>query len=149
MLKFGTRYYMPDLARWTQHDPVKGSPTDPMSLNPYGYVADDPINAVDPNGRQYADVHVSLRFVTLGLIAEAAEPRGDEEIHFYAGPGLGAGFGVLMADSGNVEGTGLIPCFGANAALLFGGGAGWCPGSGPYAEPGFGLELGVTAYWIL
>lgn len=51
MIKFGQRYYMPDLARWTQPDPELGNPTDPMTLNPYVYVGCDPINLIDPSGR--------------------------------------------------------------------------------------------------
>lgn len=41
LLKFGTRYYDPNLGRWTQLDP-KGQG--------YLYTADDPINSVDPTG---------------------------------------------------------------------------------------------------
>lgn len=51
MLKYGTRYYMPDLMRWTQPDPEAGNANDPMSLNAYSYVGCDPINSVDPTGR--------------------------------------------------------------------------------------------------
>ncbi len=51
MLKFGTRYYMPHLTRWTQPDPVTGKPTNPMSLNTYNYVGSNPINVIDPTGR--------------------------------------------------------------------------------------------------
>jgi RHS repeat-associated protein len=50
-VKFGTRYYDPSVARWTQQDPQKGQLSDPMSLNPYLYVKNDPLNAVDPSGR--------------------------------------------------------------------------------------------------
>jgi RHS repeat-associated protein len=51
MLKFGTRYHMPELGRWTQRDPLFGQLTDPVSLNAYSYVGGDPVNAVDPTGR--------------------------------------------------------------------------------------------------
>lgn len=51
MVKFGTRYYRPDIMRWTQKDPVAGKPADPMTLNPYAYVGCDPINSSDPSGR--------------------------------------------------------------------------------------------------
>jgi RHS repeat-associated protein len=56
MLKFGTRYYMPDLLRWTQRDPVMGKPNDPMTLNAYGYVGGDPCNSTDPTGRFVGDM---------------------------------------------------------------------------------------------
>jgi len=41
--KYGTRYY-DRFGRWTQKDPVP-------SANPYVYANDDPVNAVDPSGR--------------------------------------------------------------------------------------------------
>jgi hypothetical protein len=34
-IKFGTRYYNPQLGRWTQQDPVAGSLGNPDSLNKY------------------------------------------------------------------------------------------------------------------
>ena len=52
LVKFGTRYYNPALGRWTQQDPVGGSLGSPDSLNRYLYVADDPVNLVDPSGDQ-------------------------------------------------------------------------------------------------
>ena len=48
--KFGTRYYVPSLARWTQHDPKRGTLSNPKTLNLYAYVGGDPINSVDPTG---------------------------------------------------------------------------------------------------
>ncbi len=52
LVKFGTRYYNPPLGRWTQQDPVAGSLGNPDSLNRYLYAKDDPVNMVDPSGRQ-------------------------------------------------------------------------------------------------
>jgi RHS repeat-associated protein len=43
LIKFGTRYYDPNLGRWTQQDPI-GNP------NRYAYVNDNPVGAVDPSG---------------------------------------------------------------------------------------------------
>jgi hypothetical protein len=51
LYKFGTRYYDPTLGRWTQQDPVAGSLRDLNSANRYTYAGDDPVNAVDPSGR--------------------------------------------------------------------------------------------------
>jgi RHS repeat-associated protein len=53
MLKYGTRYYRPDLMRWTQSDPAAGEPNNPMTLNPYTYVGANPINVIDPSGRDW------------------------------------------------------------------------------------------------
>ena len=50
--KFGTRYYDPNVMRWTQQDPERGHVKDPISLNPYLYAACSPTNFTDPTGRQ-------------------------------------------------------------------------------------------------
>jgi RHS repeat-associated protein len=63
MIKFGQRYYMPDLARWTQPDPETGTPTGPMSLNAYSYVGCNPINYIDPTGTTCHDILVSFAVV--------------------------------------------------------------------------------------
>jgi RHS repeat-associated protein len=45
LTKFGTRYYNPDLGRWTQRDPSGRD-------LPYAYAGCDPINKTDPSGTQ-------------------------------------------------------------------------------------------------
>ena len=45
------RYYDPAIGRWTQRDPVGGSLQETVKANPYVYAGDDPINLVDPTGR--------------------------------------------------------------------------------------------------
>lgn len=49
--QFGVRYYSPLLGRWTQQDPLAGSLFDLNSANRYVYAGDDPVNQVDPNGK--------------------------------------------------------------------------------------------------
>ena len=47
------RYYDPAAGRFTQVDPIgihAGNLANPQSLNMYAYVANDPVNAVDPSG---------------------------------------------------------------------------------------------------
>jgi len=51
LYKFGVRYYNPELGRWTQQDPVGGSLGDLNSIDRYVYAGDDPVNAVDPSGK--------------------------------------------------------------------------------------------------
>ncbi len=46
------RYYDPALGRFLSIDPVGFSPDQPFMFNRYTYVANDPINLVDPNGAQ-------------------------------------------------------------------------------------------------
>jgi len=48
LVRFGARDYVPEVGRWTAKDPILfrgGSP------NLYGYVVNDPVNFVDPNGK--------------------------------------------------------------------------------------------------
>jgi RHS repeat-associated protein len=45
------RYYVPELGVFPSLDPVEGTARQPMSLNRYGYVAGNVVNAVDPSGR--------------------------------------------------------------------------------------------------
>ncbi len=47
---FGARYYNPSLARWTSPDKILGRTYDPLSLNKYAYVRNDPVNKVDQDG---------------------------------------------------------------------------------------------------
>jgi RHS repeat-associated protein len=50
--KMGMRYYSPGLMRWSQQDGV-GPAGDPSDGNAYGYVGDNPANAVDPSGQLF------------------------------------------------------------------------------------------------
>lgn len=61
--KFGARYYNPNIGRWNEPDPKKGSLSDPMSMNPYLYANDNPINATDPDG------HNPLILGLVGIVA--------------------------------------------------------------------------------
>lgn len=55
MLKFGARYYMPNLSRWTQIDPKPGKPQQPITMNPYLYAGCNPVDRTDPRGRDWDD----------------------------------------------------------------------------------------------
>lgn len=50
---FPSRYYSSNLAGWTTPDPsglAAVNPMNPQSWNPYAYVSDNPMNAIDPLG---------------------------------------------------------------------------------------------------
>jgi RHS repeat-associated protein len=49
---FGARYYFAGKSRWLSVDPESGDMNNPQSLNGYGYVLADPINYMDPDGKQ-------------------------------------------------------------------------------------------------
>ena len=144
-MKFGTRYYDPNVMRWTQRDPVMGSLANPMSLNPYGYVGGNPVAFTDLSGRLYYDLHVALKYVTVGGLWNVDEGSGDvEDGHLYLGGGPGLGGGAYLG-SDEVE-SGF--CIGGNAAAFVGGGAGWCKNTSWYFELGAGFELSLSVGWI-
>jgi RHS repeat-associated protein len=43
LVKLGTRYYDPNLGRWTQQDPIEGSIASPSTVNRLAYVGNDPL----------------------------------------------------------------------------------------------------------
>jgi RHS repeat-associated protein len=53
LVKFGTRYYDPNLGRWTQHDPLAGTVVNPATMNRYTYVGCNPVNGTDASGADW------------------------------------------------------------------------------------------------
>ena len=74
LYKFGTRYYDPQLGRWTQKDPVGGSVGKIGSGNPYVYADNVPNMRVDPSGRDcsYVD-NATLDAIAIAYIVYGAE----------------------------------------------------------------------------
>lgn len=97
LTKFGTRYHNPTLTRWTQVDPIAGTPTNPLSLNPYSYVLNNPCNGTDPTGRcATSDVFTGMaaQVALLGL-TEGALALGS--VSFAAGLPVTGGLGAVIA----------------------------------------------------
>jgi RHS repeat-associated protein len=86
--KIGLRYYNPQLARWTQQDPLTGY-TDPRRANPYIYAGQDPINQVDASGAIFGDV-----IDTIGDVADIASV-GCIGVGIVATPAAGAACGFI------------------------------------------------------
>jgi len=74
--KFGTRFYNPATASWTQQDSLPGSIQSPSTVNRYAYVAGDPVNNADPSGKNFltdlAGVGIGVVSLGLGIIAAPA-----------------------------------------------------------------------------
>jgi RHS repeat-associated protein len=50
LVRFGARDYDPEMGRWTSKDPIL---FDGGDTNLYGYVLNDPVNLIDPNGMEF------------------------------------------------------------------------------------------------
>ena len=56
---FHARHYNPQLGRFLQIDPLSGSAGRPQTLNRYAYVGGNPINSIDPFGRDIFSLSIS------------------------------------------------------------------------------------------
>jgi RHS repeat-associated protein len=54
---FGARFYDPSRGLFTSADPLIQDPYNPMSLNHYSYVWNNPYGALDPNGKTVVVIH--------------------------------------------------------------------------------------------
>ena len=64
LVRFGYRDYLPEIGKWTAKDPIDFAGGD---SNLYGYVANDPVNWVDPEGLDGIFVHYDGYSVNTGL----------------------------------------------------------------------------------
>jgi hypothetical protein len=62
------RYYNPLTGRFLSRDPENGKPIDPKTLHKYLYAGGDPVNRIDPKGREdqitYADIDAHSELTT-------------------------------------------------------------------------------------
>ena len=102
LYKFGARYYDAAIGRWTQQDPRSGSIADPSSVDRYVYADADPINRVDPTGRDScteAVLGTLAAFVGLGIVLVAPPSAVLLAMGGFVAAGLGITFsaGSLQA----------------------------------------------------
>jgi RHS repeat-associated protein len=65
------RYYSPNLGRFTTVDPVRGDIVDPLSLHPYTYAHNDPVNRSDPSG-EFTLAQIAVTSAVVGVVAAIA-----------------------------------------------------------------------------
>ncbi len=54
------RCYSPALRRFLSKDPAPGSKVNPLTLNPYQYCGNNPVNNVDPTGQAYVNLNLRI-----------------------------------------------------------------------------------------
>ena len=107
-LKLGQRFYSPDTGRFTQQDSLE-TLADPSRANRYEYAAGNPINYVDPTGRDFWDGVNNFVDAAVDRLAKATTK--------------GLVVGSVAAVSTCVVGaiaTGGLSCVGASAAFVGG-----------------------------
>jgi len=67
LVRFGVRDYDAEVGRWTSKDPIL---FDGGDSNLYGYVLSDPVNGVDPEGRQLGEAALKLGTLWGGAVVE-------------------------------------------------------------------------------
>jgi RHS repeat-associated protein len=109
---FGARYYASSLLRWTSADPVTSNIYDPQSLNKYTYVRNDPVNLIDPDGRNFMQVNddthgVDDNFGLFGEFIHLASFEGDrdgiERVSIPRQRGRNSGGGGSACDRTNAD----------------------------------------------
>jgi len=125
LTRFGARDYEAQTGRWTAKDPIL---FDGGDSDLYGYVANDPVNWIDPAGLAVGTVGVGGSFQIGGIGASGSVSGGRDSDGRYcmvfqtcarAGPGVSGSFGFEGS-----FGTGTFPCEGntlSNGAFAEGG----------------------------
>lgn len=114
--------YMPTTGRFNRLDPFAGDLLDPLSFHKYGYVHNDPIQGIDPNGTFFTAVgslvsssirtvmnnkHVGTSLLVLdraSTLADAAKVIGQLVFTGTVNPGLTAGLLVSVVPFGSILG---------------------------------------------
>jgi len=105
---YGARFYDPELGRWHSLDP-SADKEEQESESPYGYVANNPITRVDPDGRIWDTVldvaftlydagEAAYQYATTGKVSATTKAALGADALAIVIPGVtGAGIGVRMA----------------------------------------------------
>jgi hypothetical protein len=138
-----------------------------LSEHPYLYCEHEPVNHVDPSGRVYVDINLSITLpmphiplpIQIGIGSQYGNtrPGGSFGWHPYLFVGIGwpPGFGWSFNSSWDYITPGLFVGYGGYLPLPWlrvGAGfqRGWSPRGGAFREVGFGSAgAAVVAGWVL
>ena len=153
LVHFGYREYDPKTGKWTAKDPIDFSGGD---FNLYGYVLNDPVGFVDPEG--LFSFGLSAYYGWGGAVSFGRNPDGKSFLNLRIGLGIGGGaFFDPKGKSSNYRDDG---CYGSAAgiygkvgvtlgplSLNYGGSAGASTGApnlqnSLYSHQGFGATFG-------
>ena len=147
----GARYYDPQVGRFISRDAV-------LSEHPYLYCEHEPVNAVDPSGRVYVDINISINAgifqVGIGFQWGNTAPGEPPSWHFYVGGGIGGG-PLPVSVSFDSSWDYITPGPFVGGGIYFplpvpvGGQVGWSPGGGLFKEIGIGTPgLSLVGGWV-
>lgn len=101
MYDYGARFYMPDLGRWGVLDPLMSKYE---SLSPYSYVANNPTNAVDPDGKKILFVNGHYQRTYAGRYILGSDKPGED----YWGDGFPFQAKVFFDDFSTIKASNFI-----------------------------------------
>ena len=141
LIKFGQRWYDPDTGRFTQQDSLE-TLVDPTRANRYEYAGGNPVNYVDPTGRESMSAGGKICVLACLGVSYVEDESGDNGLQVSTGLGLGA-YATVQSSSGDVD-----PGLGAPQTCLTVGAIGGCVSSDG-TESGFlgsgdGLRISTT-----
>ncbi|MCA1684036.1 MAG: RHS repeat-associated core domain-containing protein, partial [Actinobacteria bacterium] len=111
LYKFGARYYDASVGRWTQQDSIV-SLGDPANANRYAYAGDDPVNFVDPSGKEFLGIDCPFgEHDDGGCVGGSVDDSGKNFGRTFTGA-----FCAVSIVGGAVAGG--VPAIGAAAACL-------------------------------
>nr|BFD67005.1 hypothetical protein HAGR004_20270 [Bdellovibrio sp. HAGR004] len=143
LVRFGARDYDPEVGRWTSKDPILFNGGD---TNLYGYVANDPVNFIDPMGLW--SISISFFPGAGGSITIGKNPNGGGYFGSIRG-GIGVGAGISWDKNGSSpDGGGTCPPKGVSTGTyaeasanfgplegVIGTSSGYSQSNGPYYNP--------------
>ena len=121
------RYYNPNTGRFLSRDPEDGKRSNPKSLHKYLYADGDPINGIDPMGREDEEeeaglyVRAAAAAVAVGECGELVKYMFEEEALYYQWLDQYATNQTNAPAPGNIFDTAfkMAKCFGAVGVAIF------------------------------